>query len=96
MDMGTENSEPVDSVHVLARIDSLLREVWDDLPADVPVDRDASFLSLGVDSLTLVLLLDKVGAEFGIDWETEVSPGAASSLRSISDLVVRRRSDNAA
>ncbi|MDQ0585645.1 phosphopantetheine-binding protein [Streptomyces rishiriensis] len=91
--MVTENA---DSAYVLARLDSLLREVWDQLPADVPVQSDASFLSLGVDSLTLVLLLDKVGSEFHIDWETETSPGAASSLRSLSDLVVRRNSDNAA
>ncbi|WP_329173245.1 phosphopantetheine-binding protein [Streptomyces sp. NBC_01477] len=96
MDLVTENSEPVDPVRVLARLDSLLREVWDDLPAGAPVDRDASFRSLGVDSLTLVLLLDKVGAEFDIDWETEASPGAASSLRSILDLVVRRRSADTA
>ena len=90
--MVTNNTDPV---HVLARLDSILRDVWDQRPADTPVENDASFLSLGVDSLTLVLLLDKVATEFHIDWDTETSPGAASSLRSLSDLVVRRNSHNA-
>ncbi|QHA03141.1 hypothetical protein GQF42_07500 [Streptomyces broussonetiae] len=91
--MVTENTDPE---HVLARLDAMLREVRGPLLADVPVQSDASFISLGVDSLTLVLLLDKVASEFHIDWDTETSPGAASSLRSISDLVVRRHSDNTA
>ncbi|WP_305787998.1 serine hydrolase [Symbioplanes lichenis] len=79
-----------DPGHVFARLDSLLREVWEQHPADGPIPGDASFLDLGVDSLTLVLLLDKVGAEFRIDWDTEASPGATSSLRSLADLVLHR------
>ncbi|GAA1403717.1 hypothetical protein GCM10009639_48900 [Kitasatospora putterlickiae] len=91
--MVTENTDPA---QVIARLDAILREIWDPPLADVPVRSDASFLSLGVDSLTLVLLLDRVASEFHIDWDAETSPGAASSLRSISDLVVRRHSHNAA
>lgn len=91
--MATKNTDPE---HVLARLDALLREVWGRLPAEVPIRNDASLISLGVDSLTLVLLLDKVAAEFDIDWDTETSPGAASSLRSISVLVLRRHSHNTA
>ncbi|MFF5496687.1 phosphopantetheine-binding protein [Streptomyces aquilus] len=90
--MVTKNT---DQEQVLARLDSLLREVWDQHPAHVPIQSDMSFLNLGVDSLTLVLLLDKVASEFHIEWTEETSPGAASSLRSISALVVRRNSHDA-
>lgn len=88
--MAAKNTDPE---HVLARLQSILGEVWEQRPADVAIQRDASFLELGVDSLTLVLLLDKVAAEFRIDWERETSPGTASSLRSLSALVVRRTHD---
>ncbi|WP_242886353.1 flavin reductase [Actinomadura litoris] len=69
--------------HVLDRLRALLREVWDEHPADLPVDGDATLLSLGVDSLTLVSLLDRVEAEFHTAWDPDDPPGAYSSLRSI-------------
>lgn len=93
--MGTKNA---DLEHVLTRIESMLKDAWawDERPADLPVDFDASLLSLGIDSLTLAILLDKVGKEFQIDWEVETSPCAVGSLRSIAALVVRRSSDSSA
>ncbi|CAM3838110.1 cytochrome P450 [Nocardiopsis rhodophaea] len=72
---------------VLDRLESILREVWDDHPADGQVDREASFLRLGVDSITLVTLLDKVEAEFRVTWDHDSPPGPHSSLRSVADLV---------
>ncbi|MQY04648.1 flavin reductase [Actinomadura macrotermitis] len=69
--------------HVLDRLRSLLKEVWDEHPADLPVDGDATLLSLGVDSLTLVSLLDRVEAEFHTAWDPDDPPDAYSSLRSI-------------
>ncbi|MFL6117943.1 MAG: phosphopantetheine-binding protein [Catenulispora sp.] len=76
---------------VLARLETLLDEVWDTRPADrsAPVDHDLPLPSLGIDSLTLILLLDRVGSEFGIDWEHEPEAAAVGSLRSLADLVVR-------
>lgn len=91
--MVTRNSE---FKHVIVRLEFILNEVWDQRPAGASVDINASLLSLGVDSLTLVLLLDKVGSEFHIDWDAEVSPSAVSSLSAIADLVVKRNSDRAA
>ncbi|MGA8117479.1 MAG: acyl carrier protein [Actinocatenispora sp.] len=87
-----ETHDP-EAERVLARLESMLTEVWDQRPTGVPVDSDASLLSLGVDSLTLVLLLDKVEAEFRVDWDTSAPPGAFSSLRSIANFVAERNSD---
>jgi len=82
--------------HVLARLETLLNEVWDQRPAGAAMSATAPLVSLGVDSLTLALLLEKVGKEFEIDWTTDTSPGEVISLRSLADLVVRRNVGGAA
>ncbi|OKK04766.1 hypothetical protein AMK26_15865 [Streptomyces sp. CB03234] len=87
--------ENAEAVHVLARLETLLREVWDEYPAGEPVDRDASLLSLGVDSLTLVILLDRVEREFRVAWDPGNPPGAFSSLRSLAELVAAGSPDTA-
>jgi clorobiocin biosynthesis protein CloN1 len=76
--------------YVLARLEMLLNDVWDERPADAAMSVTTPLVSLGVDSLTLALLFEKVGREFHIDWNAETSSGAASSLMSIADLVLRR------
>jgi clorobiocin biosynthesis protein CloN1 len=81
--------------HVLARLQSILKEVWDEHPAEGPVDTDASLLSLGVDSLTLVTLLDRVEGEFRVEWDPDNPPGAYSSLHSIASSAVHGDSDSA-
>jgi acyl carrier protein len=80
--VGLESTE-----QILDRLESILREVWDDLPADGQVDREAPLLGLGVDSITLVTLLDKVEAEFSATWDQNSPPGTHSSLRSIAELL---------
>lgn len=81
-----------DLEHVLTRLEMLLNDVWDHRPAGVATSATAPLVSLGVDSLTLALLLDKVGREFHINWTADTSPDGAISLRSIADLVLRRDS----
>ncbi|MET8945693.1 phosphopantetheine-binding protein [Streptomyces sp. NPDC004542] len=76
--------------HVLTRLETLLNDVWDQRPADVTVSATAPLVSLGVDSLTLALLLDNVGKEFHIDWTSGTRLDGAVSLRAIADLVLRR------
>jgi clorobiocin biosynthesis protein CloN1 len=75
--------------HVLTRLETLLDDVWDQRPAGAATSVTAPLVSLGVDSLTLALLLEKVGKEFDVDW-TETRPGEAISLRSLADIVLRR------
>ncbi|WP_179166673.1 acyl carrier protein [Streptomyces sp. CB03238] len=87
--------EKTEAVHVLARLESLLREVWDEPPAGEPVDRDASLFSLGVDSLTLVILLDRIESEFRVAWDPDNPPGAFSSLCSLAELVAAGSPDTA-
>ncbi|MFG2126912.1 phosphopantetheine-binding protein [Streptomyces sp. NPDC048751] len=82
--------------HVLTRLETLLNNIWDQRPAGVAVSATAPLVSLGVDSLTLALLLDNVGREFHIDWTAGNRLGGAISLRSIADLVLRRDSGGAA
>lgn len=74
---------------ILTRLETMLNEVWDQHPPGA-VSATAPLVSLGVDSLTLALLLEKVGKEFEVDWATETSPGEAISLRYLADLVARR------
>jgi clorobiocin biosynthesis protein CloN1 len=75
------------SDEVLAHLQSMLKEVWDEYPAGTPVDSDASLLSLGVDSLTLVILFDRVEREFALPPDLDDLPGAHSSLRAIASVV---------
>jgi acyl carrier protein len=75
--------------HVLDRLCELLDEVWDERPAGREIDADAPLTGFGVDSLTLVLLLDRVAQEFGVDWERAAGAGAAGSLRSLAELIAR-------
>lgn len=82
--------------HVLTRLEMLLNDVWDQRPAGAATSATAPLASLGVDSLTLALLLEKVGREFHIDWTVDTRPGGAISLRSIADLVLRRDGGGAA
>lgn len=77
--------------HALARISAVLREVWDEHPADGPVDVDAPFLRVGLDSLTLVILLDRVEREFGVRWDPDDPPGPFSTLRSLAERAARDR-----
>jgi clorobiocin biosynthesis protein CloN1 len=79
--------------HVLARIWSILAEVWDEHPVEVPVDSEASLLSLGIDSLMLVTLLDRIQREFAFDWDPDDPPGAHSSLHSIAHRAVPSGTD---
>jgi clorobiocin biosynthesis protein CloN1 len=76
--------------HVLTRLEMLLNDVWDQRPAGAATSATAPLVSLGVDSLTLALLLEKVGREFHIDWTADTRPGEAISLRSIADIALRR------
>ncbi|MEU7603919.1 phosphopantetheine-binding protein [Streptomyces sp. NPDC040724] len=76
--------------HVLTRLEALLAEVWDDLPDGTPVPRDASLLSLGVDSLTLTILLDRLENEFRVAWDADRPPSAFSSLLSLAESVTGR------
>lgn len=89
------STKSTDVEYVLGRLETILKEVWDERPADLVVDFDASFPDLGIDSLTLVLVLDKAGTEFHIDWDAESSSHTAGSLRSVAELVVRRNSGGA-
>jgi hypothetical protein len=73
----------------LARLESILAEVWDEHPAGGPVDCEASLMSLGVDSVTLVTLLDRAAGELGFGWDPDNPPGAHSSLRSIVNSLPR-------
>jgi clorobiocin biosynthesis protein CloN1 len=86
----------VDREEVLARIHMLLLEVWDERPAEGTVDSDESLLSLGVDSLTLVILLDRVEREFHVVWDPADPPGAYSSLQSIANAASPVASDGTA
>ncbi|MBO3741370.1 phosphopantetheine-binding protein [Actinoplanes flavus] len=74
-----------DAAHdmVLTRLRALLIEVWDEHPAEESLDSDASLLNLGVDSLTLLSLLDRIEAEFHPHWDADDPPSAYSSLRSL-------------
>lgn len=81
--------------HVLARLQSILKDVWDEHPVGVSMDGDASLLSLGVDSLTLVILLDRVERELHIEWDPDDPPSAYSSLHSIANLAVGESRDSA-
>lgn len=79
-----------ESEQIITRLEMLLNDVWDQRPAGVATSVTAPLMNLGVDSLTLALLLDKVGREFHIDWTGDAHPDGAISLRSIADLVLRR------
>lgn len=80
---------------VLTRLEMLLDELWDQRPAGGAIPATATLVSLGVDSLTLALLLEKAGKEFEIDWTTDTGPGEAISLRYLAELVVRRNAGGA-
>jgi clorobiocin biosynthesis protein CloN1 len=75
---------------VITRLEMLLDDVWDQRPAGAATSATAALVNLGVDSLTLALLLEKVGREFHIDWTADTHPDGEISLRSIADLVLRR------
>lgn len=77
---------PVEST-VLARIELILKKVCADCPADSALDRDAPLPSLGIDSITLVFLLDAVAAEFHITWDSRTPAGSVSSLHALADFV---------
>jgi clorobiocin biosynthesis protein CloN1 len=85
-----------DFEQVITRLEKLLNDVWDQRPAGATTSAPASLMSLGVDSLTLALLLEKVGREFHLDWTADALPEGAISLRSIADLVLRRAGGAAA
>lgn len=72
---------------ILDRLSALLDELWDERPAGRVIDTDAPLSALGVDSLTLVLLLDRLAHEFGVDWEQAAAVGVGGSLRSLADLI---------
>lgn len=76
--------------HVLTRLEMLLNDVWDQRPAGAATSATAPLVSLGVDSLTLALLLEKVSREFHIEWTADTRPDGVISLRSLADLVLRR------
>jgi len=80
---------------VLTRLETLLDEIWDQRTSDAVISATAPLVSLGVDSLTLALLLEKAGREFEIDWTTGTPPGEAISLRLLADLAVRRNAGGA-
>jgi clorobiocin biosynthesis protein CloN1 len=69
--------------HVVSRLEAILAEVWDEHAGGGPIAHDASFLSLGVDSLTLMHLLDRIDSEFRPEWDPENPPSAFSSLLSL-------------
>ncbi|WP_406274789.1 phosphopantetheine-binding protein [Streptomyces sp. NBC_00191] len=81
--------------HALTRLEAILVEVWDE-HSGRPIDRDASLLSIGVDSLTLVILLDRVESEFRAEWDPDKPPSAFSSLRSLAESVTTEQPDGAA
>ncbi|MFF2046096.1 acyl carrier protein [Kitasatospora sp. NPDC058170] len=89
--MGNAGSE-----NVLARLEEILAEVWDDHAEGEPIDRGASLLELGVDSLTLMILLDRMEGEFHVAWDPEHPPSAFSSLLSLAGSVTAEQSDGAA
>ncbi|MFD5327769.1 acyl carrier protein [Streptomyces sp. NPDC127092] len=76
--------------HALIHLEAILREVWDEHPGDAAIDRTRSFLDLGVDSLTLMILLDRVESEFQVDWDPERPPTARSSLLFLAESVTVR------
>lgn len=82
--------------HVITRLEEILVEVWDEHPGGKPIDRDASFLSLGVDSLTLVNLLDRIEREFRPEWDMDNPPSAFSSLHSLAVAMTTELPDGAA
>jgi clorobiocin biosynthesis protein CloN1 len=85
----------VELEHALTRLEVILGEVWDEHLGG-PIDCDASLLSVGVDSLTLVILLDRVENEFRTEWDPDKPPSAFSSLRSLAESVTAKQSDDAA
>ncbi|MEV7230042.1 acyl carrier protein [Polymorphospora sp. NPDC051019] len=72
----------------VTRLQSMLRDVWDECPPDLEAASGVSLLDLGVDSLTLVTLLDRVEREFHVTWDADDPPGADSSLRTLARLAV--------
>jgi acyl carrier protein len=81
--------------HVITRLEAILVEVWGDHPGDEPIDRAASFLNLGVDSLTLVHLLDRIESEFRPEWDPDNPPSAFSSLLSLAGSMTAQKPDGA-
>jgi hypothetical protein len=78
-----------DTRQLLARLSALLDEVWDERPAGHVIDADVPLTGQGVDSLTLVLLLDRTADEFGVDWEQAAGVSVTGSLRSLAELIAR-------
>jgi clorobiocin biosynthesis protein CloN1 len=78
---------------ILDRLCALLEELWDERPAGRLIDTDAPLTGLGVDSLTLVLLLDRIAHEFGVDWEQAAAVGVGGSLRSLAELIAQASTD---
>jgi clorobiocin biosynthesis protein CloN1 len=74
---------------ILTRLESLLKEVCDDCQTGPAVDADAPLSSLGVDSLTLMLLLDRAAKEFDVEWGSDTPAEAVGSLAAIADFVAR-------
>jgi len=74
---------------ILDRLCALLEELWDERPAGRLIDADAPLTGLGVDSLTLVLLLDRIAQEFGVDWEQAAAAGVGGSLHSLAELIAQ-------
>lgn len=73
----------------LIHIEAVLRDIWDELDDDRPIDPDTSLLQFGVDSILLVTLLNRVEAELGVEWDPGTSPSEFESLRSIARLAAR-------
>ncbi|MFF4037020.1 acyl carrier protein [Streptomyces sp. NPDC001816] len=82
--------------HVITRLEAILVEVWDEHPGGEPIDRDASFLNLGVDSLTLVHLLDRIESDFHPEWDPDNPPSAFSSLLSLAGSMTTHKPDGTA
>ncbi|MEV6315547.1 acyl carrier protein [Streptomyces sp. NPDC051776] len=82
--------------HVLTRLKTMLVEVWDECPGGEPIDHEASLLSLGVDSLTLMILLDRIENEFCTEWDPDNPPTAFSSLLTLAESVTTGQPDGAA
>jgi acyl carrier protein len=73
----------------LIRIEAILREIWDELDDEKPIDPDAPLLQLGVDSILLVTLLSRAETELGVEWDPSTPPSEFESLRSIARIAAR-------
>jgi acyl carrier protein len=80
-----------DRQQIITRLVAMVREVRDEALADLVIDADAPLSDLGIDSLGLVLLLDRVAREFDVEWGPDTAAQSVGSLRAIADFVTEMR-----